>query len=66
MHLIHLVFFFQHRFPSETALYGVQQQFMWGEALMISPVLTEGAVQVDAVIPKGLWYDYYTVSISHL
>ena len=36
---------------------------MWGEALMISPVLTEGAVQVDAVIPKGLWYDYYTVSI---
>ena len=39
---------------------------MWGEALMISPVLTEGAVQVDAVIPKGRWYDYYTVSISHI
>ncbi|XP_072044621.1 lysosomal alpha-glucosidase-like isoform X1 [Amphiura filiformis] len=47
-------------FPSETALYSVQTQFMWGNALMISPVLTEGATQVDAVIPKGLWYDYYT------
>ena len=33
---------------------------MWGTALLISPVLTEGATTVAAFLPACLWYDYYT------
>ena len=33
---------------------------MWGAALLISPVLKEGATTVVAYLPASLWYDYYT------
>jgi len=33
---------------------------MIGDALLISPVLTEGATEVVAYLPNEIWYDYYT------
>ncbi|XP_064478458.1 lysosomal alpha-glucosidase-like [Ornithodoros turicata] len=36
------------------------QQFMWGSAVMILPVLYSRAIQYQAFVPSGLWYDYYT------
>ncbi|XP_075224728.1 lysosomal alpha-glucosidase-like [Lycorma delicatula] len=47
-------------FPSDVKTYDVSTQFLWGPALHIIPVLTEGATKVDAYIPKGRWFDYYT------
>ena len=40
---------------------------MMGDALLISPVLDEGATAVTAYFPKGLWfslYDYAAVDAS--
>lgn len=45
-------------FPREPALYEVDTQFMLGEALLVSPVLTKGATTVNATFPPGRWYSY--------
>lgn len=38
----------------------LDRQFMVGSALLISPVLDNGARQVNAYFPEGDWYDYFT------
>uniref|UniRef100_H0V6I4 Sucrase-isomaltase, intestinal n=1 Tax=Cavia porcellus TaxID=10141 RepID=H0V6I4_CAVPO len=35
-------------------------QFLWGPALLITPVLKQGAESVSAYIPDATWYDYET------
>ncbi|XP_054838775.1 sucrase-isomaltase, intestinal [Eublepharis macularius] len=49
-----------HEFVYEKETWDIYKQFMWGSALLISPVLDEGAVTVNAYIPSARWYDYYT------
>lgn len=46
-------------FPEDATAYMMEEQFMWGSGLLISPVLYPGANEVKAYFPKGLWYDYY-------
>lgn len=48
-----------HQFPQDSITYSIDQQFLWGDSLMISPVLEKDSITVDAYFPKGLWYDYY-------
>ncbi|XP_042231432.1 lysosomal alpha-glucosidase-like [Homarus americanus] len=49
--------FFQ--FLKDRRTYAIDTQFMWGPALMISPVLKEHVTSVQAYIPHGFWYDWY-------
>ncbi|KAL5494209.1 hypothetical protein EMCRGX_G015493 [Ephydatia muelleri] len=35
-------------------------QFMWGSALLISPVLTESTSSVKAYFPEGRWFNFRT------
>ena len=49
------------RFPSESATHAIDEQFLWGSVLLITPVIVEGATSVTGYIPSGRWYDYYTV-----
>jgi alpha-glucosidase len=53
-------------FPSDASLKAIDNQFMSGPALLITPVLAPLATSVQAVFP-GLstgtrWYDWYTLS----
>lgn len=41
----------------------VDTQFLWGPALLISPVLADGQTSLEAYLPDDVWYDYYTVSV---
>ncbi|XP_077870025.1 lysosomal alpha-glucosidase-like [Saccoglossus kowalevskii] len=50
-------------YPSDVMTYALDTQFMWGEALMITPVLNENATSVTAYFPQDIWYDYYTGSV---
>ncbi|GIY46213.1 lysosomal alpha-glucosidase [Caerostris extrusa] len=44
-------------FPEDKNTYPIDEQFLWGPALMIIPVLYEGATNVSAYFPKGRWYE---------
>uniref|UniRef100_A0A8C4JJE3 alpha-glucosidase n=1 Tax=Dromaius novaehollandiae TaxID=8790 RepID=A0A8C4JJE3_DRONO len=48
-----------HEFVEDRTTWEIDKQFLWGPALLISPVM-ENAVTVDAYIPNARWYDYYT------
>ncbi|XP_077980370.1 lysosomal alpha-glucosidase-like [Glandiceps talaboti] len=49
-------------YPKDKMTYSIDTQFLWGEALMITPVLNENATSVEAYFPDDdtVWYDYYT------
>ncbi|XP_014481924.1 PREDICTED: lysosomal alpha-glucosidase-like [Dinoponera quadriceps] len=49
-------------FTYDTQTYDVDTQFLWGSSLMINPVLEEDADNITVYIPRGLWYDYYTLA----
>ncbi|XP_069474583.1 sucrase-isomaltase, intestinal [Ambystoma mexicanum] len=49
-----------HEFFSDDATWGLDQQFLWGPGLLITPVLQPGTTLVNAYIPDAVWYDYET------
>ncbi|KAF7273588.1 lysosomal alpha-glucosidase-like [Rhynchophorus ferrugineus] len=46
-------------FAKDNETWSVDSEFLWGGALLIVPVLEEGAISVLAYIPEGVWYEYY-------
>nr|XP_032830840.1 maltase-glucoamylase, intestinal-like [Petromyzon marinus]XP_032830841.1 maltase-glucoamylase, intestinal-like [Petromyzon marinus]XP_032830843.1 maltase-glucoamylase, intestinal-like [Petromyzon marinus]XP_032830844.1 maltase-glucoamylase, intestinal-like [Petromyzon marinus]XP_032830845.1 maltase-glucoamylase, intestinal-like [Petromyzon marinus]XP_032830846.1 maltase-glucoamylase, intestinal-like [Petromyzon marinus]XP_032830847.1 maltase-glucoamylase, intestinal-like [Petromyzon marinu len=49
-----------HEFPSDQETWGIDRQFLWGAAFLITPVLDPGTTEVQGYIPDGQWYDYET------
>eukprot|EP00163_Fabomonas_tropica_P028458 TRINITY_DN5799_c0_g1_i1.p1 TRINITY_DN5799_c0_g1~~TRINITY_DN5799_c0_g1_i1.p1 ORF type:complete len:964 (-),score=240.45 TRINITY_DN5799_c0_g1_i1:111-3002(-) len=50
-----------YNYPSDPTSLTIDQQFMVGPGLLISPVLTQGATSVSAYFPKGFrFFDFYT------
>ncbi|XP_023592691.1 probable maltase-glucoamylase 2 [Trichechus manatus latirostris] len=49
-----------HEFYQDPATWDVHEQFLWGPALLITPVLHADVDQVNAYIPDAIWYDYET------
>ncbi|CZR69972.1 probable alpha-glucosidase precursor [Phialocephala subalpina] len=51
-------------FPNDPTLAAVDTQFMFGDSLMITPVLAQGATSVGGVFPGvgsgEIWYDWYS------
>lgn len=41
-------------------VYGIVDQYMFGDALMVCPVTTKGAATRTVYLPKGDWFDYWT------
>lgn len=51
-----------HEFTSDPQAQEIDRAFLWGPALMIAPVLEEGARSVDVYFPEASWFDFYTGS----
>ncbi len=50
-----------HEFSKDKLTHEIDEQFLWGSALLISPVIEQGKTQVTAYFPKASrWYSYYT------
>ncbi|KAL8187965.1 UNVERIFIED_CONTAM: putative maltase-glucoamylase 2 [Gekko kuhli] len=49
-----------NEFTNDPTTWNVDKQFLWGPALLISPVLQQGQTELDAYFPDARWYDYYT------
>jgi len=48
------------RFPLEMETYEVDQQFLLGGHVLLSPVLYPQKEDVEAYVPNARWFDYYT------
>ncbi|XP_072225139.1 lysosomal alpha-glucosidase [Leuresthes tenuis] len=46
-------------FPTDPNCQTIDQQFLWGSSLLISPVLEQGAVEINAYLPNGTWYSLH-------
>ena len=47
-------------FPGDPQVYGVDDQYLFGDSLMVAPITQEGAVARSVYLPAGVWYDYWT------
>lgn len=45
--------------PQEQALWEAEDAFLLGEAMLIAPVVEEGARRRSVYLPKGRWYDFW-------
>ncbi|XP_053395701.1 maltase-glucoamylase-like [Mercenaria mercenaria] len=49
-----------HEFADDEMTFDLDKQFLWGPALMISPILYQGQTSISIYVPRGPWYDFYT------
>lgn len=54
--------FFQYPESAYNATYMVDVQFMWGSALLITPVTSPSTTQGTGYLPKDRWYDWFNHS----
>ena len=52
----HLVF----DYPKDTNVFGIADQFMYGPALLVNPVITSGATSRSVYLPAGTWYNFWS------
>jgi alpha-glucosidase (family GH31 glycosyl hydrolase) len=47
-------------FPDDEKSYGIKDEFMLGDRLLVAPVLQKGAVSRDVYLPEGTWSDFWS------
>ncbi|XP_029455043.1 lysosomal alpha-glucosidase [Rhinatrema bivittatum] len=52
-------------FPSDPNTWTVDRQLMWGEALLITPILEKGKTEVSGYFPPGTWYNLIAGTAIH-
>ncbi|OYU55011.1 MAG: alpha-glycosidase [Chitinophagaceae bacterium BSSC1] len=48
------------QYQDDENVYGIADQYLLGNDLMVCPVTVKGAVTRSVYLPKGDWYDYWT------
>ncbi|XP_069485323.1 lysosomal alpha-glucosidase-like [Ambystoma mexicanum] len=51
-----------HEFASDHQTHEIDEAFLWGPALMITPVVYEGVTSVNVYFPEARWFNLYTGS----
>jgi alpha-D-xyloside xylohydrolase len=47
-------------YPGDANVINIANQFMFGPALLINPVVTSGVTSRSVYLPAGTWYDFWT------
>jgi len=47
-------------YPDDPTTWAVEDQFMFGEDLLIAPIMEESCIKRKVYLPKGKWIDYQT------
>ncbi len=43
----------------------LQDQYMWGESMLVAPVMQPGTKSVSVYLPEGKWYNFWDYSMHH-
>lgn len=43
---------------TDTACYSATEQYMWGENILVAPVIKQGTIAKNLYLPAGKWYNY--------
>ncbi|MCI1965833.1 MAG: glycosyl hydrolase [Oscillospiraceae bacterium] len=49
-----------YAFPNEAGLREVADEFLFGDSLLVAPMLEENAQSRSVLLPRGDWYDFFT------
>ncbi len=49
-----------YHFPKDTTAINISDEFMWGENILVAPVLQKGATTRKVYLPEGKWYKLKT------
>jgi alpha-glucosidase (family GH31 glycosyl hydrolase) len=47
-------------YPSDLKAATADNEYLWGESILVAPVLEPGATHRTTHLPQGLWWDYWT------
>ena len=47
-------------FPDDDNLYNESSSYLWGDALLVSPVVEVGQTAKELYLPAGRWYNFWT------
>ena len=45
-----------YHYPNDTTAVNVEDEFMWGENILVAPVLQKGSAERKIYLPQGNWY----------
>jgi len=48
-----------HEYANDSETHGIDRQFLWGSAFLVSPVLEQGATSLVMYFPDDRYYSYY-------
>lgn len=51
-------------YPKDPKTFGIEHQFFYGDAIMVSPVLKKGSTRVSIYYPSDLFYDFFTYEVT--
>jgi alpha-glucosidase (family GH31 glycosyl hydrolase) len=46
--------------PSDSKLFNESSSYMWGDAFLVSPVVSAGQQTKEVYLPRGTWIDFWT------
>ncbi len=49
-------------YPEDARAAATEDAYIWGESILVAPVLEPGASQRTTYLPQGAWWDYWTNS----
>ncbi|KAI0823812.1 alpha-glucosidase [Trametes gibbosa] len=55
-----------YQFPKDAQTFGIDTQFLYGDAILVSPVLDENATSVRAYYPDAPFYDFHALTKTHV
>jgi len=47
-------------YPNDARVRGLYDQYMFGESLLVAPIIEEGSVTRNVYLPEGVWFDLWT------
>jgi alpha-glucosidase/alpha-D-xyloside xylohydrolase len=47
-------------YPDDAKAVACEDQYLWGDSVMVAPVVEKGATHRTVYLPKGAWFDFWT------